>query len=198
MKLILASSSPYRRALLVQAGLQFEVRRPDVDEDQLKKAFTGSPVELARHLAYEKAKSIKSTPDEVILGCDQLVTLKGKVFDKPGGEAQAYKQLRQLSGTTHQLITAMSVVWRDRSYDHTDVADIELYPLSDNEIQTYIKLDQPFDCAGSYKLEKAGLLLVKRMHLRDPSAPQGLSLVGLEEALRALDLSASHFWRNTL
>lgn len=186
MKIILASQSPYRKKQLEDLGLKFKAVRPLFDEDTLKN--TGlSPRVLAKKLAIAKARSLSQLyPNDVIIGADQLVAFKNKILGKPGSFKKAFAQLKSMSGQKHELVTAVAVHYNGRTVTKLVTAKIEMRRLSDNEIRSYLMIDRPYDCAGSYKFEKAGLSLVKRLHVTDPSSLIGLPLISLTEILRSI------------
>lgn len=192
MQLILASTSIYRKALLDAFGISFQAMAPAVNEESLKSQGPADPVELTRFLALKKAESLKTAYDNaVIVGCDQIAEVGGERLDKPGDAARAVLQLRKLQGKTHRLITSLAVVSPLKTIERTDITTLTMRSLSDVEIQDYIRLDQPFDCAGSYKIEKGGLALMTAVQTQDPSAIQGLPLIALSQALLELGLSPS-------
>lgn len=182
--LLLASTSPYRRALLERLGLAFAVAPPRCDEEALKDPRLG-PEEQAAALAQAKAASlIDLHPEHLIIGSDQLVALDQQVLGKPGGRDQALAQLLALAGRAHRLITALSV-WHAGSWrHHLDIATLHMRPLSRDEAERYLDADQPFDCAGSYKLEQRGIALFEGIEAADHSAITGLPLLALCGILR--------------
>lgn len=195
MKLVLASQSPYRKALLENFGLQFETQTPRVDEEKLKKNGPHDLTELTRYLALKKAESLQDLyANAVIVGSDQIAELGGERLDKPGSEERAFQQLKKMNGKSHRLITSLAIVSPLKTVIATDVTTLKLRQLSDEEIQCYIKLDQPFDCAGAYKIEKAGLSLLESVDTKDPSAIQGLPMIALTKALNELGLHLPNFW----
>lgn len=195
MRLILASQSPYRRAQLQSLGVKFESHAPKVDESELKKRGPQDLVELTRFLATEKARSLAAEfPGDVILGSDQLADFGGERLDKPGSFENAKAQLKKMSGREHRLITSLALIRGKEMRLHTDVTRITLKELDEDFIEAYLRVDQPYDCAGSYKIEKAGLSLVERLHTEDPSAIQGLPLLSVMRGLEELGLSVEQFW----
>lgn len=196
MHLLLASQSPYRRAQLESFGLAFTAERPDVDEAQLKKEGPSELTELTRFLAEKKALSlIRRFPEAVILGSDQLAELDGERLDKPGTREAAAAQLRKLSGKSHRLITSLAMIYKGRTLLFTDITGIRMRKLSEDVISAYLDLDSPLDCAGSYKIEKAGLSLVEELESRDPSAIQGLPLLSLMRGLETFGIPVQALWR---
>ena len=188
MDLILASTSPYRRALLERLGVPFRCIAPPVDEQALKEQFSDvSPRELAERLAMAKASAVAAIgPEAVVIGADQLVSLDGSVLGKPGTAERAVAQLGAMSGRSHELITAMVVLHEGRAYAHTDVTRLSLRPLTPEEIFRYVAADRPLDCAGSYKLESRGITLFERIDSDDHSAIIGVPLIALTTILRTI------------
>ena len=184
--LVLASTSPYRRALLERLGVPFRCRAPCCDESVLK-GEASNPVLLAETLAHAKAASlVLEEPDSTIIGCDQTVSFQGRVLGKPATFERAVDQLVCLAGQTHELITAMVVIRGDRVFRHTDVTLLQMRVLSRTAIERYVSADQPLDCAGSYKMESRGIVLFERIESEDHSAITGLPLIALVSILREL------------
>lgn len=195
MQIILASQSPYRKQQLENFGLPFQAVRPKVDEEELKEQGPEDLVELTRFLAHAKALSLREDfPKAVILGSDQLVEFRGRRLDKPGSLENSIQQLSELSGGTHRLITSLTVAGPDRLFTFTDITTIKMRSLSSELIRAYLNLDKPFDCAGSYKFEKAGLGLIEEVDSADPSAIQGLPLLSLVRGLGDLNLKLENLW----
>ncbi|HET8934139.1 MAG TPA: nucleoside triphosphate pyrophosphatase [Polyangiales bacterium] len=185
-KLVLASTSKYRRELLARLGVDFEVAAPSCDEEALKDASM-APAALASFLAREKARSVAGQfPHAHILGSDQLVEIEGEVLGKPGSAERALEQLLKLSGRAHQLITAYVLICRDGSVlEHVDTHVLHMRALTEAELTRYVSADQPLDCAGSYKIEARGITLVERIEGADFTAITGLPLVALTSTLRS-------------
>jgi septum formation protein len=184
--LILASTSPYRRALLERLGVPFRAESPGVDEEAFK-AMRLSPRALAERLAEAKARALADRfPEAAILGGDQLACLGDAVLGKPGSREGAVEQLLRLSGRPHQLVTAMAVWCRGEIHAHTDVATLTMRPLARAEVERYVDADDPTDCAGAYKLERRGIALFERIEAADHSAITGLPLIALTTILRDL------------
>lgn len=195
MQIILASQSPYRRALLENFGLKFESVAPLVNEDELKETGPEDLLELTRFLSLQKANSLRTRfPNAIILGSDQLAELAGRRLDKPGSVQRAIDQLKQLQGRAHRLITSLAVVSPSQTLISTNVTTIKLRALNDDLIHAYVKQDHPVDCAGSYKIEKAGMALIEKIESEDPSAIQGLPLTHLTKALASLNVPMSDIW----
>ncbi len=184
--LVLASTSTYRRSLLERLGVPFRCVAPRFDESAV--ALEGkAPRALAELLARGKAMSIAAIePEATVIGCDQLVAFEGKVFGKPGSVDRAIDQLLAMSGQTHELITALVVIQRKRSFDHVDVTRLRMRALGRAEIERYVAHDQPLDCAGAYKLEERGIVLFDQIQAEDHTAITGLPLIRLTTFLREL------------
>lgn len=193
MKLVLASKSPYRKQLLKQAGIAFDAEAANFDESRFKEDHPNlSPQELCLKLAEGKALSLSDKyPDSLIIGSDQLVELEGKILGKPRTSEKAFEQLSTMSGKVHFLHTSIALLMpNQKPYLSLNTSEIEFKKLSSSDITSYLERDEPFDCAGSYKIEKAGLLLVNSLRTTDPSAIQGLSLVDLSLGLRHFGVSS--------
>jgi septum formation protein len=188
MNLILASTSPYRRAQVERLGVPFRSVAPPVDEDALKSEWGAiEPRELAERLAMAKAQAIaRSEPNAVVIGGDQLVAFESSILGKPGTTEQAVAQLSAMAGRSHELITAMAVIQGDRLYARTDVTRMTLRPLTLEEIRRYVEADRPLDCAGSYKLEARGIALFERIESEDHSAIVGVPMIALTTILREI------------
>jgi septum formation protein len=189
--LVLASTSPYRRALLERLGIPFRCRAPLCDESTLQRERSGlDPKELGEALAMAKASSLLEVESEsTIIGCDQLVSFEGRVFGKPGTPERAVEQLASMSGRTHELITAMVVIHRGQAARHNDVTRLRMRALDREALERYVEADRPFDCAGSYKLESRGIALFDRIESDDHSAITGLPLIALVSILIGIGYS---------
>jgi septum formation protein len=182
--LILASSSPYRKALLARLALPFEVCSPDTDEGPRPGE---PPAELVVRLAQEKAASVaRRFPQAVVIGSDQVAVHRGAIIGKPGTVKQACRQLERFSGDTVEFLTAVSVHCLETGllYAATIGTEVAFRPLSGAEIRRYVDLDQPLDCAGAFRSEAAGPTLLRSMHSGDPTAIIGLPLIAVSAALR--------------
>jgi septum formation protein len=194
--LVLASQSPYRRAQLESFGLKFITDKPLVDEEALKTQGPKDLAELTRFLSSKKALSLKlKYPNAVILGSDQLTDFHGERLDKPGSHERAFEQLKKMSGQEHRLITSLSVLFGETTLNYTDVTRIRLKTLDPDLITAYLKADQPYDCAGAYKIERAGLCLVESIESKDPSAIQGLPMMSLMRAFDSLGINLTDHWK---
>ncbi len=188
MRLILASGSPARRAMLRQAGLVCQAVKPDVDEAAMKRAFVGEAPALALHLAAAKAMRVAGDePGALVIGADQVLVCEGEIFGKPGGMDEAAAQLRRLRGRTHTLVTAVCV-WRDGGMAWSDVAQarLSMRGLSDEFIEGYLREEGEavLGCVGVYRLEGLGAQLFSAIE-GDFFTILGLNLLPLLGFLRA-------------
>ena len=186
-RLILASSSRYRRDMLLRLRLPFEIVAPDVDET----AHDGEqPHELALRLARAKAQVVSSAhPDALVIGSDQVATVSGISLGKPGHHAAAVEQLRLMSGRTVAFHSALSVTNGERT-ETTDVVTRCLFRiLDDHEIEMYLRAEQPYDTAGSAKAETLGISLMESMSSDDPTAIIGLPMIALSRMLRSFGIN---------
>ncbi|WP_374276554.1 Maf family nucleotide pyrophosphatase [Azonexus sp.] len=183
-KLILASTSPYRRELLGRLGLPFEIANPRVDETPLPGE---APESLALRLAEAKARAVAADhPDALIIGSDQVATVDGEIYGKPGSHDNAVAQLRTLSGRTVNFFTALCVL--DARSGEADVRGVPTLvgfrELTDDEIENYLRREPAYNCAGSAKSEGLGVALLSSMRGDDPTALVGLPLIALCDMLR--------------
>jgi len=181
LKLVLASTSRYRRELLARLGLAFEVAAPNVDESPL---VGESPSQTALRLAELKARAVAHQfPDHLIIGSDQV--LKDEQLGKPGNFENAFKQLKKMQGNAMVFHTALCV-FNSRS-GRVQLRDIptalHLRALTDAQIEGYLTKEQPYDCAGSARAEGLGIALIARYDTTDPNALIGLPLIALTEML---------------
>jgi septum formation protein len=192
-RLVLASTSRYRRDLLARLGLPFSTRAPACDEEALKarllhsgtSAPSAPPAErLAPALARAKAESLQEAePGAVLLGADQVAALDDEILGKPGTAEQAAAQLTLLAGRTHVLVTAVALLHEGRLRAHADVTRLTMRPLSPAQIDRYVAADAPLDCAGSYRIEARGIALFERVESADHTAIVGLPLIALASML---------------
>ena len=183
-RLVLASTSRYRRELLERLRLSFDVAPPDVDET----ASPGeSPRNLAIRLAQAKACAVATqlADDAWALGSDQVAEVEGRALGKPGGRAAAIAQLDSMSGRIVRFHTALCLAHADgRTFADIDLTEVHFRALTDAEIERYVDAEQPFDCAGSFKSEGLGIALFERIDNHDPSALVGLPLIATCMLLR--------------
>jgi septum formation protein len=176
-RLVLASTSRYRRELLARLHLPFEVRDPQVDETA---RASEAPRELALRLALAKADAVAAAdPRAIVVGSDQVAELDGVAIGKPGDHARATAQLRSMRGKSVVFHTAVAVVCAESGYRGVELAPVTVRfrELSDAEIEHYLRTEQPYDCAGSAKAETLGIALLEAIDSDDPTALIGLPLI---------------------
>jgi septum formation protein len=185
---VLASSSAYRRELLARLRLPFEAISPDIDETPLAGE---TPTDTALRLAREKAAAVAArAPGALVIGSDQVATLDGEQIGKPGSHEAALAQLQKMRGRQVVFHTALCL-WDGRVADPAAAAQVEdvrvtvaFRDLPDAELDAYLRIEQPYDCAGSAKNEGLGIALLERIDSSDPTALTGLPLIALTSMLR--------------
>ena len=171
MRLVLASGSPRRAALLDQLGLTFETVAPDVDESRRPDERAGDYVE---RLAREKTSAL-SAPGTVVIGADTAVVHEGVILGKPAHPAEARSMLQRLQGQTHEVFTGVAVAWEGQARSLVDVTEVEMIPMTDEEISDYVDSGEPMDKAGAYALQGRGGMFVKSVS-GSPSTVVGLPI----------------------
>lgn len=183
--LLLASSSPYRKALLQRLGLPFTCASPDIDESPA----AGEPgPELALRLATGKASALAHThPDHWIIGSDQVACLPdGSLLNKPGNHDDAVRQLSRSSGQRVEFHTGLTLLDASsgQKQSHCEMFTVHFRNLTEAEINAYLHKEQPYDCAGSFRMEGLGIALFSRLEGADPNSLIGLPLIALNSMLR--------------
>jgi len=190
-KLVLGSTSVYRRELMERLRLPFSVAAPHVDETP----FPGeTPAALARRLALAKAHAVADQhPDCIVIGSDQVADLHGQPLGKPGTHERAVAQLQAMRGQLVIFQTAVAVVCKATGFAQEDLAAVKVQfrSLTDAEIEHYLRTETPYDCAGSAKSEGLGISLLDAIDNDDPTALVGLPLIRTCRMLRAAGLD---FW----
>ena len=184
-QLILGSTSRYRRELMERLNIAFQVAAPDVDETPLSHE---APRALAERLALAKAKAVASQyPQAIVIGSDQVADLNGQSLGKPGTHDKAVAQLRLMRGQTVIFQTAVAVVCLETGFDQRSLAAVRVKfrDLTDEEIENYLRIEQPYDCAGSAKSEGLGIALLESIDSDDPTALVGLPLIRTCQMIRA-------------
>jgi septum formation protein len=184
-RLVLASTSPYRRELLARLQVSFAVADPGVDETPRRDE---TPEALCLRLAVAKAEAVREAhPDALIIGSDQVAVLDGRALSKPGDHANAVAQLRAMRGRTIRFLTAVAVhdAAAGRTLSRTVPTDVAFRDYSDAAIERYLALDRPYDCAGSARSESLGIALIGALRGDDPNALIGLPLIALVDLLAA-------------
>ena len=201
--LVLGSSSIYRRVLLQRLRLPFEVARPDIDETPLPGE---TPAQTACRLAEAKAKALatrlqETYPNALIIGSDQAADLNGQILGKAGGFTNALKQLQAMRGQTVIFHTALCLLdtresaTQMRTQTINVPTTVKLRQLDDAALSAYLEAEQPYDCAGSAKVESLGITLLESCESSDPTALIGLPLIALTQML--LNVGYPLFSRNT-
>ena len=183
LNLILASSSPFRRALLQRLQVPFTVISPDINESALPDEL---PEETSLRLAQEKSlKVAESNPNSLIIGCDQIATLDGLQIGKPGNHENAVKQLTMMRGRNVVFHSALCLYNTHTKNMQADVVPftVQFRQLSDAQIENYLSKEQPYNCAGSAKSEGLGIAIIASMQGNDPNALIGLPLIRLVSML---------------
>lgn len=188
-RIVLASTSPYRKELLSRLGLPFEVCNPQTDETPLENE---APEALALRLAEAKAKAVAAQfPDALIIGSDQVAVCQGKIYGKPGSHEKAVQQLQALRGQTVNFYTALCLL--DTRTQQVQVEGIPTLVtfrnLTDAEIENYLQREPAYNCAGSAKSEGLGIALLSAMRGDDPNALVGLPLIALCRMLQNAGVS---------
>jgi septum formation protein len=191
-RLILGSSSPYRKELLARLRLDFDVIAPAIDESALPGE---TPPATALRLARSKAAAIAALhPEALIIGSDQVATLDGAQIGKPGNHAAALLQLQTMRGRRVVFHTALCL-WDGRNKDAGTAVQLDnvqtfvtFRDLPDAELDAYLRIEQPYDCAGSAKNEGLGIALIEKIDSTDPTALTGLPLIALTGMLRRVGI----------
>lgn len=186
--LILASASPYRAAILKDLGLSFSQVPADIDESPLKDE---PPTALAERLGLEKARKVASTLDPaeswLVIGSDQVCHHNGQVYGKPGDRTHAMEHLSTFSGNSVTFSTSLALVTADgRELSLVEDYECRFRNLTRAEIEQYLDLDEPWDCAGAIRIEKSAALLMESTRGRDVNALVGIPVMALREALAEL------------
>lgn len=184
LRVVLASTSQYRRQLLERLSLRFTVAAPDVDESPLPGE---TPVDLVTRLARAKAEVVaRRHPNSVVIGSDQLAVFGREIIGKPGNPERCIEQLKAFSGQRLAFHTAVHVIHSDTGSNegHLDLTTVYFRKLSDAEVERYVARERPVSSAGGFKIEGLGISLFDRVESQDPTALIGLPLIWLSAALR--------------
>ncbi len=182
--IILASSSPYRKELLSKLGITFNCDSPDIDETPLPNE---APERLVARLAEAKAKAVAERhPGSLIIASDQVATLNGKILGKPHTHDNAAAQLSEASGHHVKFLTSLALYNSDTQHIQLEVVPFSVHfrSLTASEIESYLQIEQPYNCAGSFKSEGLGITLFERLEGDDPNTLIGLPLIRLYNMLR--------------
>lgn len=182
-KLILASSSPFRRQILDKLQIEYTCISPDIDESQLENETAS---QLVKRLAENKARKIAdSVSDSLVIGSDQVAVLGDEILGKPHTHENAVKQLEKLSGNTVTFLTGLALINSKTGQVQSEVVPFKVVfrSLSKQMIENYLKTEQPYSCAGSFKSEALGIVLFEKLEGEDPNALVGLPLIRLVRML---------------
>lgn len=189
MKLILASTSPFRKEILNKLGIEFDTQSPEVDET----ALTGeTPQQLVERLAIAKAKAVADKNESaLVIGSDQVSVINGDIIGKPHTHDNAVKQLKNASGKTVTFYTGLCLFNSDTNQYQSEVVpfNVVFRALSDKQIERYLKKETPYNCAGSFKSEALGIVLFERLEGDDPNTLMGLPLIRLVKMLEQENFS---------
>ena len=188
MKLVLASTSPFRRAILEKLGLPFETRAPKTDETRLADE---TPEQLVRRLSESKARAVAGDfPDALIIGSDQVAVIDDEILGKPGTHENAVAQLQRASGRTVCFFTGLCLLNAASGNCQLEVVpfDVVFRKLSEAQIENYLQKEKPYNCAGSFKSEALGIALFEKLRGDDPNTLMGLPLIRLVRMLEKENL----------
>lgn len=186
--LVLASGSHYRQSLLSKLNLEFSAVAPDIDETPLPGE---SPEQTSRRLSQAKASALQDRfPAHLIIGSDQVAVSNGRQLGKPGDKNNAINQLTAASGRSMTFFTSVSVLnsGTGQIITETDRCNVFFKPLSAKQIERYVDIEQPYDCAGGFKSEGLGIALFERIQTDDPNALIGLPLIKLLSILEQFNV----------
>ena len=189
MKIILGSSSPSRRKILKKAGINFISKSPSLKESLEKKKYKGPREKLPLYLAEKKALSIKASHEDIIIGADQILLFKGRVYDKPKSMREAKTHLTNLSGKTHHLISGTTIIKNKKTlWRHTNKAKMKMRPISKKEIEEYLFLSGEIilKSVGAYNIEGHGVRLFSKIE-GDFYSIVGLPLIPLLNKINKME-----------
>lgn len=184
-RLVLGSTSPFRRQLLEQIGVSFEIASPEIDESRLPGE---GPADLVLRLAEAKARAVAAShPHSLVIGSDQVACVEGRILGKPGTHDRARAQLQEASGRRVSFYTGLCLLNTDSGYCQSICEPFHVYfrALGPEQIERYLRRERPYNCAGSFKSEGLGIALFERLEGDDPNALIGLPLIRLISMLAA-------------
>lgn len=188
-QLILGSSSPFRRAILDKLQLNYSCHSPDIDESPLANE---PPEQLVARLSLQKAEKVaQEYSDALIIGSDQVAIINDEVLGKPGNHENATRQLSKLSGNKVTFLTALTLLNSETGNSQTEVVPFYVYfrELTPAMIENYLRAEQPYNCAGSFKSEALGIVLFDKLEGEDPNTLIGMPLIRLVRMLEAEGLA---------
>jgi MAF protein len=183
-KLVLGSTSPFRKEILKKLNIPFECAKPNIDETAYNNE---TPIQLVERLAIEKAKAAASNySDALVIGSDQVAVCDGKILGKPHNFENAVKQLTKFSGRKVTFYTGLCVfdILKNKSISLVEPFSVHFNPLTTTDIESYLHAEEPYNCAGSFKSEGLGICLFEKLVGDDPNTLIGLPLIKLVELLK--------------
>lgn len=185
-KIILASTSIYRKQQLERLNISFSTAAPSVDEDTLK-AKGLDHIQLSKELSLLKARDISALHDDaIVIGGDQVASFNQTILSKPKTKQRAFEQLKSMAGKEHQLITSLAVICDGQEYVYTGIAKMKMRQLTDSQIVRYIDIDEPLHSCGSYRLEALGISLFESVDCEDYTSIIGIPLMWTARTLSIL------------
>ena len=181
MKIILASSSPYRQTILKKLQIPFTCVAPNINESAVSGESISAQVERLAKIKALAIATTKTNVDSYVIGSDQLASFNGQLLGKPGDFATAKQQLTMFSGQTVKFYTGLCLVHsaKNQLAQIVETFDVTFKTLTEDQISTYLRIEQPYDCAGSFKCEGLGIALFESLKGRDPNTLIGLPLIAL-------------------
>jgi len=183
MKLILASTSPFRKAILDKLGINFDTISPETDETALENE---TPQQLVERLSIAKAKAVADKNENaLVIGSDQVSVIDGEIIGKPHTHENAVKQLQNASGKTVSFYTGLCLYNSSTKKYQSEVVpfNVVFRNLTNHQIESYLKKEEPYNCAGSFKSEALGIILFEKLEGEDPNTLMGLPLIRLVKML---------------
>lgn len=190
MRLILASTSPFRKTILEKLDLPFECISPETDETP---ELGEKPEQLVERLAIAKAQAVANdNADALVIGSDQVAVINDKIIGKPGDFENACRQLKEASGKRVTFLTGLSLINSKTGKIHSAVVpfNVVFRYLRDSQIENYLRKEKPYNCAGSFKSEGLGITLFERLEGEDPNSLMGLPLIRLNAMLEIEEMPA--------
>ena len=185
-KIILASTSIYRKQQLERLNISFSTAAPSVDEDTLK-AKGLDHIQLSKELSLLKARDISALHDDaIVIGGDQVASFNQTILSKPKTKQRAFEQLKSMAGKEHQLTTSLAVICGGQEYVYTGIAKMKMRQLTDSQIVRYIDIDEPLHSCGSYRLEALGISLFESVDCEDYTSIIGIPLMWTARTLSIL------------
>lgn len=185
MKIILASSSIFRKQLLGKLGLKFNCVAPNIDETHFANE---TPRQLVLRLAEQKARAIKADDQTIVIASDQVAVLDDRVFGKPITHANAIAQLQICSGKKVEFLTSIAVLKNDNLQIIVENFSVYFRKLNNKQIENYLQIEKPYNCAGSFKSDGLGIVLFEKLSGEDPNSLVGLPLIKLTKMLENIGI----------